>query len=615
MSAGMYIKRVQKSHRGSKKTYAYLHLVENVRTENGPRQRLILNLGAVKVLPEQYKELANCIEAMLTGQQQLFSKDRGIEKIARGAADKIRAKQSGEQTAEAPEPVYQSVDVASIEAGQVRSLGPEYVCHSIWRELQISEVLIGQGVSEHVLPLMEALVIGRLVDPGSEVHTWDWAVHRSALYELTGQPLRPSLNSLYRAGDRLFECKEALEAHLAAREKDLFDLPERICLFDLTNTYFEGQAAANGKAQRGHSKEKRTDCKLLTLALVVDELGFAKYSRLYPGNQVECRSLAEIMESLVALRPNLAKDRTVVIDAGIATEENVAWLKANGFHYIVVQRGKADFTVDDTDSMHVIRDTGRYKLEIKRRDLDGEALLLCRSSGRVQKDQGIRGRQERLFVERLQYYHDGLGKKGHTKLYPKVVEMIGRLREKYPRASKLYDVQVLADETPGAKVLAKAIVWTKRECYDSQRRFEGCYVLRTDRTELDDGQIWQTYVMLTRVESAFRSLKSSLGLRPNFHQNEQRADAHLFISVLAYHILHTIEYKLRQCGDQRSWATIGDILSTHQRLTVEYNVKEQEQVLRSHLRLCSTPEPEHRLIYQRLNLNETPLPRKIANVK
>ena len=611
----MYIKRVQKSHRGSNKTYEYLHLVENVRTQSGPRQRLILNLGAAKVPPEQYKELANCIEAMLTGQQQLFSANRSIEKIARGAADKIRAKQAGEQMAEPAATVYQDVDVASIEAGQVRSLGAEYVCHSAWKELQIGELLTGQGVSRHVLPLMEALVIGRLVDPGSEVHTWDWAVHRSALYELSGHPLRPSLNSLYRAGDRLFECKEALEAHLSEREKDLFDLPERICLFDLTNTYFEGRAAANGKAKRGHSKEKRTDCKLLTLALVVDELGFAKYSRFYPGNQVECRSLAQIIESLAALRPNLAKDRTVVIDAGIATEDNVVWLKANGFHYIVVQRGKGDFSVDDTEAMHVIRDTDRHKLEIKRRKQDGEALLLCRSSGRVEKDQGIRGRQERLFVERLQYYHDGLGKKGRTKLYPKVVEMIGRLREKYPRASKLYDVQVLADKSPGVKVLAKEIAWTRRERYDIERRFEGCYVLRTDRTELSDEQIWQTYVMLTRVESAFRSLKSSLGLRPNFHQNEERADAHLFISVLAYHILHSIEYKLRLSGDRRSWATIRDLLSTHQRLTVEYNVKEQDQVVRSHLRLCSTPEPEHRLIYQRLNLNETPLTRKIAAAK
>jgi transposase len=613
----MYIKRVKKSHRGSSKVYEYLHLVENLRTEKGPRQRLILNLGSVHVAPNQYKELANCIEAMLTGQQQLFTSDRKIQKLARTASDKIRAKKATDQPEtvdHTPATDYQNVDVASIEANQVRSLGAEYICHCMWKDLKIDDLLISQGISKHTLPLMQALVVGRLVSPGSELHTWNWAQHRSAIYEFTGQPLRLSLNSLYRAGDRLFDCKDALEEHLAAREKDLFDLPERICLFDLTNTYFEGQASVNSKANRGHSKEKRSDCKLVTLALVVDELGFAKYSRMYPGNQPECRTLPQMIESLVALRPNLAKDRTVVIDRGIATEENIAYLKANGFHYIVVQRGKADFTPDDTQTMKIVRHNEHYTLEVKRRDSGEETLLLCRSTGRQGKDQGIRSRQERLFIERLQYYHNGLDKKGRTKCYPKVVEMIGRLRQKYPRASKLYEVEVMADSTPGPKARAKAIVWKKRPCYDAHRRFEGCYVLRTDRTDLTDIQIWETYGMLTRVESAFRSLKSSLGLRPNFHQNEERSDTHLFISVLAYHILCSIEYQLRLCGDHRFWATIRDVLSTHQRLTVEYNVKEQGQVLRNHLRLCSTAEPEHRQIYHSLNLKEIPLPRKIVVV-
>jgi len=618
----MYIKRVRKSNRNSKKVYEYLHLVENVRTENGPRQRLILNLGAIDIAQEKYKELANCIEAMLTGQQKMFSTDLNIEKLARKAADNIRAKQASEQSTQKTDsivdneqPEYQQVDVTSMQASQVRSLSPEYVCHCIWNELKFDELLVSEGVSEHILPLMQALVIGRMVSPGSEVHTWDWAEYRSALYELTGRPIRTSLSSLYRAGDRLFDCKDALESHLADRERDLFDLPERICLFDLTNTYFEGQATANSKAKRGRSKEKRSDCKLLTLALVVDEHGFAKYSRLYPGNQVECHTLEQIIESLIALRPNLAKDRTVIMDAGIATDENITFLKANHFHYIVVQRGKADFTADETDAMHVIRQIKQYTVEVKRHSMENESLLFCRSTGRTEKDQGIRSRQEKLFLERLQYYQGGLGKKGHTKLYPKVLEMIGRLREKYPRASKLYDVEVIPEENPGAKIKAKAIIWKKRPQYDTQCRFEGCYVLRTDRTELTDQEIWETYVMLTRVENAFRSLKSSLGLRPNFHQNEDRADAHMFISVLAYHILHTIEYRLRQSGDNRSWATIRDILSTHQRLTIEYNVKDQGRIQRNHVRLCSNAEPEHRQIYQRLGLSETPLPRKITSVK
>jgi len=610
----MYIKKVRKSNPNSRKVYEYLHLVENVRTEKGPRQRLVLNLGPLDIPPDQYKELANCIEAMLTGQQQMFAADPEIEKHAQKALQKIRVRQKNSNPVEHQPnvPEYQNVDVSSLQAGEIRSLGPEYVCHSIWNELKFNDILLANGVSRHILPLLEALVVGRLVSPGSERHTWQWAEDRSAIYELTGTPLRPSLNSLYRAGDSLFNCKNALEDNLARQETTLFSLPERMCLFDLTNTYFEGRASGNPKAQRGRSKEKRSDCMLLTLALVIDEQGFPKYSHLYPGNQAECKTLQQIIENLIHMCPNLAKDRTVVIDAGIATKKNIAYLQENQFHYIVVNRGKADFTVADTNQMKIIRQTDEYTLEVNRREKDGQALLLCRSSARKSKDYGIRSRQERLFIERLQYYHDGLDKKGRTKNYARVLEMIGRLREKYPQASKQYDVEVVAQDKSDK---ARAIIWKKRAQFDEIGKFDGCYVLRTDRLDMTDTEIWETYVMLTRVENAFRSMKSSLGLRPNFHQTPDRADAHMFISVLAYHILHTIEYKLRRCGDHRNWTTIRNILSTHHRLTMEYNVKEQDQIQRHHLRLCSNAEPEHKQIYQRLELKEAPLPRKLHTAK
>lgn len=614
----MYIKKVRKTNRDSKKAYEYLHLVDNVRTDKGPRQRLILNLGTVDIDPERYKELANSIEALLTGQERLFSSDPKIERQARKAVNKIRAKRATNLPGDPPPETkadYQNVDTASMQAGELRSLGPEHICHETWQQLHLDELLEAQGISAHVLPLMKALVIGRLVAPGSEMHTWDWVENRSALYELTGRPLRASLNSLYRAGDRLFKCKEALEGHLAGREADLFALPETMCFFDLTNTYFEGQAAANPKARRGHSKEKRSDCKLMTLALVIDEQGFAKYSRLYPGNQAESQTLEQIIESLVRLRPNLAKGRTVIIDAGIATRDNIAFLKEHHFHYIVVHRGRSDFAPEDAGGMQVIRQTERYTLEVKRLEKENEAFLLCRSTSRKAKDQAIRTRQEDLFLERLRYYQEGLGKKGRTQSYSKLIEMIGRLREKYPRASKVYDVEVVPLDKPGRSAKAGAIVWKRRSSYDSQDQFDGCYVLRTDRLDLSDDLIWKTYVMLTRIEGAFRSMKSSLGLRPNFHQIERRADTHLFISVLAYHILHVIEYRLAQAGDHRSWTTIRDLLSTHQRLTIEYNVKEQNQVKRCHLRVCSSAEPEHKRIYQALGLSDTPLPKRLHIVK
>jgi transposase len=615
----MYIKKVRKSNPGSKKVYEYLHLVENVRTENGPRQRLILNLGRLDIPSGQYKALANCIEGFLTGQSNLFDAKPDIEKYARKASEKIKEKRSTEYHAgseQRAEEDFRVVNVNSMDASQARSLGPEYVCHCQYNELRLNEILLQNGIPAGTLPLFEALVIGRLVSPGSELHTWRWAQQESAIFELTKSPLRHSLNSMYRAGDRLFKLKDTLEEALSKREKHLFSLQERMCFFDLTNTYFEGQAAANPKAKRGKSKEKRSDCKLLTLALIIDEQGFAKYSNLYPGNQAESKTLKDIIESLIEMRPSLAKDRTVIIDAGIATKENIAYLKDSHFHYIVVNRGKGHFTESDVTNMQLIRQTERYSIEVTRKQTSGDAFLLCRSTSREWKDKGIRTRQENLFIERLEYYRDGLNKKKRAKSYPKIIEMIGRLREKYPRASKFYEVEVIPEEKPRKNgLLAKDIIWNKKSQYDEMAKFDGCYVLRTDRLDLSDKEIWETYIMLTQIENAFCSMKSSLGLRPNFHQKEDRADAHMFISVLAYHILHSIEFKLRQQGDHRTWATIREVLSTHQRLTIEYDVKEQKKLQRHHLRLCSNPEVEHKEIYNRLGLKDVPLPRKLHVAK
>ena len=362
----MYIKKVKKQNAPGKKSYEYLHLVENVRTEKGPRQRLILNLGALDIPQDKYKELANCIEALLTGQKSLFSPDPKIARHAQQAVRSILAKRSKEESLSkaldaSAAPDYQHVDVASIEASESRSLGPEYVCHSIWKELGLNQLLSSEGVTPQNQMIIETLVLGRLTFPASERQTWQWAEHRSAVYELIGRPMKRSLNSFYRATDVLFEHKDSIEAHLSKTEKEIFTLSEKLCFFDLTNTHFEGQVLGNPKAKFGRSKQKRSDCRLLTLALIIDELGFVKYSRLYPGNQQETKTLAEMIESLVGLRPDLAKNRTVVMDAGIATKDNLAYLRENRFHYIAVNRGKGDFKPADTNNMTIIRQEDEFK--------------------------------------------------------------------------------------------------------------------------------------------------------------------------------------------------------------------------------------------------------------
>jgi len=612
----MFIRRVNVKNGKSSKKYSYLNLVESIRTENGPRQKLILNLGDLPIDPSQYKALAQRIEDILTGRRSLFEINPEIEHHAKWAANKIFKKRADEINAEAVED-FQMVDTNSIEVSTPRSPGAEYVCHSMWNQLGFNNVLREKGISPQALPLLEALVIGRLIKPGSELWTKKWVEELSALYELTGTPTRHSLQSYYRGTDRLYECKGALEKHLSIREKELFSLDENIVLYDLTNSYFEGKSAANSKASYGRSKEKRSDCKLATLGFVVDGEGFAKYSKIYPGNQYEADTFQHIIDELEKHIQAKVK-ATIVMDSGIATKENIEWLKKHEYSYIVVNRGRVPFEIDFKDMSIIKEDEEKgIKIEVKRLEHQDEVYLLVKSERKRLKEASMMGRVEQLLLDRLTYYKKGLGKKHHVKKYSKVVEMIGRLKEKYSRAAWLYEIIVIPEKDNNNIVNAVDIQWKKKDPgYDENVKREGTYVLRSNRFDLTDEQIWQTYIMPGRIEKAFKDMKSHLGLRPNFHQVEERVDAHMFISVLAYHLMHAIEHKLKLSGDSRSWWTIKTTLSTHERMTVECISKDHEGIFYNNkLRTNSRLELEHMEIYTKLGLSGRPLSRRLLTRK
>ena len=626
----MYIKKVVKKNKGADKKYTYLHLVENIRTPNGPRQRLILNLGNIPIPTHQYKELANCIESLLTGQEELFSSDTVICNHATKAVQKIQQKNSQEKETRQDDTKQtrdiRSIDINSLVSSEVRSIGLEYICHTAWQSLGIGQCLLDTGISPMVLPLLEALVVGRAVSPGSERHTKFWADNQSGLYELIGTPLRDSLNSYYRGGDELYRCKEALEKHISTQQRDIFSLKEKMCFFDLTNTHFEGEMKRNGKARFGRSKQKRNDCRLLTLALIIDEAGFIKRSSLYPGNQYEAHTLQTMIQDLERSNPfPLNGDKpTIVMDAGIANEENIFWLQENGFHYIVVNKGKSPFSESDMNDMSPLRISkdGSIDVSVKRWNDENEVYLLCKSKRREQKEASLHSRQEDLFIEELQYTCSGLQKKGHTKKYAKVIEKIGRLREKYPRASKHYSVEVQIEQSSDKPVdqrHAVDIVWDKKQTTATDaKNIHGCYVLRSDRIDLADNEIWSIYTMLTGIEQAFKDMKSHLGLRPNFHQKEDRCDTHMFLSVLAYHLIHTIQHTLKKAGIYENWGTIREILSTHTRMTIECTEfkigKEDSPKGKIFVRVCSRPEPRQHKIYEALQLSPNPMKKKYYEI-
>ena len=644
----MYIKSVCKNNGKTKKEYHTLHLVESYQTEKGPRQRLILNLGPLDIKREQYKELAAAIEKRLQSQNTEPSKqlsfmncddfnaeDTSISTHADRAYKRIiEEKQTTKQNSNIPKPLtlnkpvssgkYTSVDLATLEAHPALSVGPEHVCHSLWKELGLEEAIMSQGITIDTARLIEIEVMGRLMQCGSERRTWQWANNESTLFELImngTQTVLPhgSFRSLYRACDVAYSLRANLETHLSQKEKDIFDLPEKLCLFDLTNTFFEGSANKNSKAAYGRSKEKRSDCPLLSLALLIDENGFAKYSKTFPGNVSEPSTLKEVLNSLRETRPDLFNNGTgptVIMDKGIATEENLKYLRECGLSYIVAKRGRCEIDADRPSSI-VREDKAKGSQVVVQLSLEqlhddsGDILVNCRSINRRGKEASMRTKAEQKMLEELKSTQEGLSKKRCTKNYLKVVEKIGRLKQKYARVAKLYTISVIPQEGDvDDTTVATNITWIKKDGYDEMLTKEGSYIIRSNRKDLTEQEYWEIYMTLNNVERSFRYLKSDLGLRPCHHQNEDSTDAHIFITVLAYHVLHAIEYKLRNNGDTRTWATIKHILSTHRRLTISCATPEGA----IHTRLCTTPTAEQIDIYRSLNISAAPLAKTVTKL-
>jgi hypothetical protein len=596
----MFIRTVEKSNGISSKKYQCHQLVESIRTEKGVRQKLLLSLGRLPLPKDQWPRLVARIKAIIQNQESLVAEDKHIEKLAQQYAQLFIDKHGLDNQ----DDNYQTVDVHSLENHRVRQIGGEYLGVTFFNRLRLAQYLNSCGFTQRQIEIAILLIIGRLVHPGSERHLFDWAQNLSGLDELIKTDFNQlSLNSLYKVTDLLYEHKTEIEAHLRRSENDLFSLNETIILYDLTNTYFEGRAVGNSKAKFGRSKEKRSDCKLLTLGLVIDSQGFPKTSQVFSGNQSEPATLLDMVEMLRQQDPTNTPKPTIVIDAGIATEENIEQLKPH-YHYIVVSRKKIELPA--SDDCIVIKETKQNKIEAKRIGSNDEIFIYCQSSLKQQKERSMQGRLKQNFEEQLTHIATSIHKKGCTKRYDKVLERIGRLKEKYNQIARYYQIQVEEKDA-----LACRISWKYLQ-YQADQRFSGSYFLRTDRFDLSEPEIWSIYIMLTQLEDSFRTLKTDLLLRPVFHQKEHRSDAHIFITLLAYHLLHSIRSCLKESNIHLSWRTIRDRMSTHCRVTNRLKTKTGYMIF---IRKCSEPENFHKMIYDALHLEHSPCKTKQYSIK
>ena len=590
----MFIRRTRTGSGAGGEVYYTHRLVRSERVGEKVRQHTLLNLGSdFPVERRHWRLLCARMGQLLDRQGALVPLDCPVEvesHAQRLAAQLVNEAPGGEGRD------LQTVDIDTLELIRPRTVGVEHVGLWAMEQLGLPGLLERLGFNGPQRALAMASVIARLARPGSERASWRWLCERSALGELLGVDFeRMNMMGLYRASDALLSRRAAIERHLFDRATDLFGLHHTVTLYDLTNTFFEGGAAAQGKAERGHSKEKRSDCPLLTLGLVLDGSGFVRRSEVFSGAVNEDTTLASMLDALGA-----PADALVVMDAGIATEANIAWLGANGYRYLAVSRERTRRF--DPDLAQAIETRSRQTVHVhKTLDPDsGEARLYCYSEARAKKEQGIAERFAARFEGELKTLHDGLARPRTRKRLDRVWQRIGRIVERSRGAGVHYDIEVIADEN-GAN--ARAVTWKRRPLAGSMLTHPGVYCLRTNVGNWDEETLWRTYTALTDVEATFRSLKSELGLRPIFHRTQTRSDGHLFITVIAYQIVHTIRRRLAEKGEQASWASIRAILEGQQRVTATFLRKDRRTL---HVRKTTRAEPRQLEIYRALALDPAP---------
>lgn len=589
----MYLRKTTKTHK--RKTYTNYLLVESQQTPKGPRQRIICSLGALAPAPrEHWLDLAHRLEASLQGQSSFPPAEVPIETLVK----KVRR---GRPTAAEESPTI-AVDPERVTMEEAREAGTVHAGHQVWQQLGLQEILQHAGLSDRACQLSEAMTLNRLIFPLSEHAMPDW-MRRTALADILGVDLS-SLHddALYRNLDRLHPNRERIEAELTEREKTLFHLDDTLYLYDLTSTYFEGQAGSNPQAKRGYSRDKRPDCKQVLVGLVLDGDGFPKAHETFEGNRQDRTTVGEMLDQLEK-RTGRKAGSTVVVDRGMAYQEDLEQIRAHGHHYLVASRQSernawlGEFELGDGWE-EVVRtpsprnpDQEKSQVRIKRCQRGNEVYILCLSEGREEKDRAIRETHEQRLRKDLQALKTRV-EKGQLQEEKKIHQAIGRLQERYPRVARYYRMDYEGER--------KTLTWQEdSEKKSIAEKLDGGYVLKTDRQDLTADEIWRTYILLTRVEAAFRAMKSPLLERPIFHHLEKRTQTHIFLCVLAYHLLVAIEKRFLDRGVHTSWWTLREQLSTHQVVTVVLPTREGK-VLK--IRKGTTPEPIHREIYTTLQI-------------
>ena len=593
-----------------------LQLVECVRGPTGKvSQRIVVSLGGCRVPDEYRKAVAAEVTHRMAGYDRLIPFDDPAlsdwtEKVLKRIenAGKLPGVSFRETETSGSESLDQ-ICIDKIEHENGVQLGPSLVLSSAWKSLGLDEFLKSRQFSQEQICTSKVSIFNRLIEPCSENELVNWA-QTTALDELLDiQTGTWGEDRFYRISDKLLGIKSSLETHLRNKESELFNLDRTILLYDLTNSYFEGSAENNELAKRSiASKEKRTDCPLMSVGVVLDAAGFVITHKVFAGNMNDCPTLLGAVSGLEKIAGCKSKP-VVVVDGGMASEKNLKALLEKGYDYTVngKRQQRIKFAADFINKKEFRRVEGRNETKttrpvfVRKIKSGNETVVLCRSDGRRDKEDAIQDNAEHKLVAGLEKLEARILRDDpRLKLADgsaMVNRALGRLMSRTTRASKLYEIQY--DNSN------RSLTWMRREEeWDKKRQLHGCYHLRCS-IDMPDQDLWKLYITLTRVEDAFRHMKSDLGLRPFHHQTADRCKAHIFITILAYHLLRWIEYNLNMADYHCTWRTLRRRLQTHCYTTIIVPTTSDKV---HHTRKAGKPNEVQKMIYSLLGVDWKALP-------
>ncbi len=619
----MFLKKIKRGNWTTIKEYLTYSLVESYKGEKFYQHKYIISVWTLDDFSEnEIKTLEFVLVSEITWKTfDITTFPKKIQDKFHEVINKYYEKQKQEQKKEDSlvqekdnrlSWEYKEISINNITTEDRKFIGNENICNETYNQLDIDTILKNCWFTKRQSEITRMLILWRLINPTSELWTLKWINQTSWLWELTWTDYTNlNIKTVYSFLPKLMNNMDKIEKHLESKERKIFELNDTIILYDLTNTYFEWKAEFNELAQYSkNSKEKRTDCPIVWLWFIVDKDWFPKASKVFKWNtsdSVTMESMIEDLEDRCDYKNRLIQQKPIVIlDAGISSQSNLDYLKEHWYNYVVVAKTKNVQweQIHDYELVKEMRNefwTVQNKIEIRRNQTTQELFLECKSQKKNLKEKSIIEKLESLVEKNLENLNESI-EKWTIKNKKTIERKIWQIQSKYSRVTQYYDIELIENKSKWEA--KKKLKWEKneekKEAYWKKRER---YILRTNLVDLEDEKIWDIYNTIRKVEDSFRTMKTDLRLRPIFHQSETNTIAHIFITVLAYHIVNMVLYKLKQSDINIRWSTFVKDMMTQTIWSINLQMIDWKRIK---LRVVDEPTTKQRQYYKILNIKPKP---------